>query len=472
MAPSHNNGCVKNGVEPAVYINGSGVKKSLAGEKTWSYVTFKRLLFLLVAFTSVTQYYLSLPFYFFPIILLLLFVPIFVSNLAVNNVFYCLWERYQQESKINKYIKFNDEETKKKFENKFIPMRDLYELYADEKIDFIDDVLQTLERRNEFVSYKLQWWHLKFFVMKFLPEMLKHDKAQDEEQVVEHYDRGNDFYNAFLGPMMVYTSGIRYNETETLEEIQENKIKDVCEKIQLKEGERHLDIGCGWGTLVNYAAENYGSKSTGVTLAQNQVEWALNKAKGKEILDKVNYLTMDYREIPNEKYDKITCLEMAEHVGIRLFPTFLEQVSEMLEDDGIFYLQIAGIRRAWQWEDMLWGFFMDTYIFPGADASLPLLFSVGQLEAAGFEVESVKTIGIHYSDTIKNWYHNWIRPEVKIEMVKKYGIRLYNVWAIFLSWSTIIAKQGNSTCYQIVAHKNFNHYPRRRFIQNNKTKSE
>lgn len=232
MAPSHNNGCVKNGVEPAVYING-GVKKSLAGEKTWSYVTFKRLLFLLVAFTSVTQYYLSLPFYFFPIILLLLFVPIFVSNLAVNNVFYCLWERYQQESKINKYIKFNDEETKKKFENKFIPMRDLYELYADEKIDFIDDVLQTLERRNEFVSYKLQWWHLKFFVMKFLPEMLKHDKAQDEEQVVEHYDRGNDFYNAFLGPMMVYTSGIRYNETETLEEIQENKIKDVCEKVSV-----------------------------------------------------------------------------------------------------------------------------------------------------------------------------------------------------------------------------------------------
>ena len=157
---------------------------------------------------------------------------------------------------------------------------------------------------------------------------------------------------------------------------------------------------------------------------------------------------------------------MAEHVGIRLFPNFLEQVYELLEDDGIFFLQIAGLRRAWQWEDMLWGFFMDTYIFPGADASLPLMFPVGQLESAGFEIQSVETVGVHYSETIKKWYYNWIEPDTKDKMVSKYGIRLYRIWEIFLSWSTIIARQGSSTCFQIVAHKNTNNYPRMQFIEN------
>ena len=154
---------------------------------------------------------------------------------------------------------------------------------------------------------------------------------------------------------------------------------------------------------------------------------------------------------------------MAEHVGIRRFPDFLNQVYGMLEDDGVFFLQIAGLRRAFHWEDFLWGFFMDTYIFPGADASLPLTFPVGQLEAAGFEVKSVETIGVHYSDTIRYWYYNWVRPEVKNEMTMKYGARLYKVWEIFLAWSTIIARQGNSTCYQIVAHKNINDYDRMKF---------
>lgn len=196
------------------------------------------------------------------------------------------------------------------------------------------------------------------------------------------------------------------------------------------------------------------------------MEWAEEKAKEKGVMDRVKYLCMDYRDIPGKKYDKITCFEMSEHVGIRLYPNFLEQVYNMLEDEGIFFLQIAGLRRAYQWEDFLWGFFMDTYIFSGADASLPLTFPVAQLESAGFEVESVKTIGVHYSDTIKNWYYNWIKPEKREKIIAKYGERIVRIYDIFLSWSTIIARQGNSTCYQIVAHKNVNEYPRRRFMKN------
>jgi len=293
---------------------------------------------------------------------------------------------------------------------------------------------------------------------------LLHGKSQDKTQVCDHYDRGNDFYHSFLGPMMVYTSGKRHNEEDTLEDMQRNKIEEVSQKILLKKTDRHLDIGCGWGTLCNAFAQQYGVNSTGVSIARQQVDFAEEKASQSQDGTKAKFLCMDYREIPHDKFDKITCLEMAEHVGIRLFPDFLKQVYGMLDDNGIFFLQIAGLRRAWQWEDFLWGFFMDTYIFPGADASLPLMFSVGQLEAAGFEIQSVETVGVHYSDTIRYWYQNWVQPDVKEKMTLKYGVRLYKVWEIFLAWSTIIARQGNSTCFQIVAHKNLNNYPRRQFM--------
>lgn len=143
----------------------------------------------------------------------------------------------------------------------------------------------------------------------------------------------------------------------------------------------------------------------------------------------------------------------------------MKQVYDLLEEDGLFYLQIAGIRRAWQWEDVFWAFFMDTYIFPGADASLPLTFPVAQLEAAGFELASVETIGIHYSETIRRWYNNWESSEAKEVVSQKYGNRIYRVWEMFLAWSTIIARQGNSTCYQIVAHKNRNKFDRTAFIK-------
>ena len=98
-----------------------------------------------------------------------------------------------------------------------------------------------------------------------IPEVLIHSKAQDEEQVRDHYDRGNDFYAWFLGPRMVYTSGLitDINRMETLEELQDNKMTMVCEKLALQPGDKMLDIGCGWGTLVTHAAKNYGADVTG-----------------------------------------------------------------------------------------------------------------------------------------------------------------------------------------------------------------
>ena len=283
----------------------------------------------------------------------------------------------------------------------------------------------------------------------------------------DHYDRGDDFYGWFLGPRMVYTSGIVsdvYRE-ESLEQMQDNKMGIVCEKIGLRKGDTVLDIGCGWGTLARYASANYGAQVTGATLGKNQTAWGNSGLQRDGIPESQSrILCMDYRDIPlpepnhgNGKgvgYDKITCLEMAEHVGVRHFSGFLGQVYDMLDDDGVFFLQIAGLRKCWQYEDLVWGLFMNKYIFPGADASTPLGWFVNQLEGAGFEIKGIDTIGVHYSATIWRWYRNWMANREKVEA--KYGKRWFRIWEYFLAYSTIISRQGSAACYQLTMVKNIN----------------
>ena len=258
---------------------------------------------------------------------------------------------------------------------------------------------------------------------------------------------------------MIYTSGIisDIHHEESLEQLQDNKLAVVCEKIGLRQGDTLLDIGCGWGTLAKYASVNYGARTLGITLGRNQTAWGNNALQKADISeDQSRILCMDYRDIPAPAggFKKITCLEMAEHVGVRHFGTFLTQVYDMLDDDGVFFLQVAGLRKPWQYEDLIWGLFMNKYIFPGADASTPLAFFVDKLEGSGFEIKGIDTIGVHYSATLWRWYRNWIANKEKVEA--KYGTRWFRIWEYFLAYSTIIARQGSATCFQITLVKNIN----------------
>ncbi|KAI4841856.1 S-adenosyl-L-methionine-dependent methyltransferase [Aureobasidium sp. EXF-8845] len=258
---------------------------------------------------------------------------------------------------------------------------------------------------------------------------------------------------------MIYTSGIisDVNKEETLEELQDNKLAIVCQKIALQAGDRMLDLGCGWGTLAKFASAHYGAQVTGVTLGRNQTAWGNSGLRNLGVPEEQSrILCMDYRDtpVPQGKYNKITCLEMSEHVGVRHFSTFLSQIHDMLDDDGVFFMQYAGIRKPWQYEDLIWGLFMNKYIFPGADASTPLGWTVDKLEGAGFEIKSIDTIGVHYSATLWRWYRNWMGNREKVEA--KYGKRWFRIWEYFLAYSTIVSRQGSATCYQITMVKNIN----------------
>ncbi|KAI9024709.1 S-adenosyl-L-methionine-dependent methyltransferase [Hyaloraphidium curvatum] len=431
----------------------------------------------LVLFCLAVPRVLLLPFGYFSFsVYLFLFVLTAVPSFAVFN--YC-WNYYLHNFKayndaraplpgknIEEYITINDPELKARFHGRNkIPMELLFEGYIAGKIDFKGDVLETLEQRYDFVKFEFCLGQAKFLFFQWIPELLWHSRRQDEDQVQGHYDRGDDFYEAFLGPTMTYTSGMVGDKTreETLEELQVNKYNAVLRKSLFNRSNlRHLDIGCGWGPLVVHAAKHFQSDSTGVTISVNQTRWGNDWALKEGVAERARLINKDYRDIPkSEKWDRITCLEMAEHVGVLRFQTFMRQVYDLLEDDGIFFMQVAGLRRSWQYEDIIWGLFMAKYIFPGADASTPLNWYVNQLEWAGFEVQSTETLGTHYSATIWRWYKNWMKNQDKMQA--KYGQKWLRIWNIFLAWSTIISRQGSATVYQFVCHKNRNGFDRTRF---------
>jgi cyclopropane fatty-acyl-phospholipid synthase-like methyltransferase len=423
----------------------------------WSIENLKKAALLPIPLALSWMYIRDYSVFWFPFVYLFFLVAplvLFVGYLIVHS-----WWQTGGSSDWEKYVKFKDEALNAKYKGVKIPMEVVNEAYIAGELDIIkdeDDLIKLYMMKNQLFSFGLTQGHIKFFFNTFLKQISGHSVEVDHKDVGDVYNRGNDFYNWFLGETMVYTSGMwRGDKEDTLEKAQFRKLDTIAEYIHLKEGEEHLDIGCGWGTLIRHYAKK-GAKSTGCTLATEQVDWGMDLAKKENVADKINYLCCDYREIPkrtnNKKYDKITCLEMAEHVGIKHFNQFLLQVNDMLKNDGIFYLQIAGLRRAWQWEDLIWGLFMDKYIFPAADASCPLAFVVSHLERAGFEVHRVENMGVHYSLTIEQWYRNWVSNKSKV--IEKYSQRWYRLWSVFLAWSVIIARQGSSTVFMITCNKN------------------
>jgi cyclopropane fatty-acyl-phospholipid synthase-like methyltransferase len=243
----------------------------------------------------------------------------------------------------------------------------------------------------------------------------------------------------------------------------------------LKPGERLLDIGCGWGTLTMRAAKVWGADATGVTISKNQTAFGNGRIEAAGVKDTARILCRDYREIPTERFDKISSLEMVEHVGVKNVPLYCRTVYDLLSDDGLFLLQWTGLRRGGprlgvpviglRPEDLIWGLFMNKYIFSGADASLTLSDMCRYMEKAGFEIQSAENVSIHYALTIERWHKNW--QANRDQILKTYGERWFRLWHLFLAWSWRIAAQGNAACFQILANKNIDTFNRRIFIGHN-----
>jgi cyclopropane fatty-acyl-phospholipid synthase-like methyltransferase len=298
-------------------------------------------------------------------------------------------------------------------------------------------------------------YELSYLFRDLLTHTFFHFDAHNGMNIPVAYNKGNDWFRATLGEPMTYTSGIYKHGNETLMQAQQHKMDYVANAINVQKGEQVLDIGCGWGPMVKHLTEKYGAKMTGVTLSKEQHKFAtqvFNKGNGAKILlQDAMKLKETTGVVPEGGFDKITSLEMAEHVGIKRYDEFLSMVHSLLKDDGLFYFQVAGLRREWQYEDLVWGMFMGEHVFPGADASTPMGWVTTHLERNGFEVQRVQNLGNHYSKTLQHWLDEWNLG--KEDIVKKYGEKAWRRWEVFLAWSVRIARQGSSTVFMITAHK-------------------
>jgi sphingolipid C9-methyltransferase len=267
---------------------------------------------------------------------------------------------------------------------------------------------------------------------------------------------------------MVYTAAWYETPDVSLEDAQYAKIDRACRKLRLKKGERLLDIGCGWGTFVARAAREFGVNAYGVNLAQEQASFSNERIAQYGVSDRARVDVCDYRAIQG-KFDKIVSLEMVEHVGIKNLDIYFEKVHDLLADDGLFVLQWTGIRNLYQPqnplsaitlkpEDLIWGLFMNRYIFPGADASLPLSSMLRAAEKAGFEIEDVERMSAHYVLTLRAWRDLWVSN--RKDIVAAYGERWYRLWFFFLHWSAIIGERGSAFTYQVTMYKNHDKFPR------------
>jgi hypothetical protein len=223
-----------------------------------------------------------------------------------------------------------------------LPMREAYEWYIRGQVDFSKPLLEVFMHRYELFRFIFTQGHLHEIVYGVLLKAVgKHDASGDAAEIQPVYNLGNDFYYSFLADPMFYSCGVAYESSESLEVAQKRKCGICAELLQIKDGDRILDFGCGWGSWLIYCAQNFDVKCTGMTISKCQLEYAKARLDKHNLNDKVQLLLLDYREVNADvfgQFDKISCFEMSEHVGIRNYQKFMSQVKALLKPDGLFFL--------------------------------------------------------------------------------------------------------------------------------------
>jgi cyclopropane-fatty-acyl-phospholipid synthase len=275
-----------------------------------------------------------------------------------------------------------------------------------------------------------------------------HSPDEDRRDVRGHYDRSNPFFALFLDERMVYSSGYFASAEQSLEEAQTRKLELICQKLQLEPGEDFLDLGCGWGALLIWAAEHHGVQGRGVTLSTKQAAWARRRIDEKGLGEQVTVDLMDYRELPADRFDKIASIGMYEHVGLTQLATYMEAVARTLRPGGLFLNQ--GVTMPWPMYERIrtGGSFISKYVFPGTDM-VPVSLLQEKMERAGFEVLDVQSLRRDYARTLRRWYRRYQqRRSEAAEWVDEQTLR---VWDVYLAGCAHAFEQGLIGDHQILA---------------------
>jgi cyclopropane-fatty-acyl-phospholipid synthase len=259
--------------------------------------------------------------------------------------------------------------------------------------------------------------------------------------IAHHYDLGNEFYKHYLDESMAYSCAYFRSKEDSLEQAQQQKYEHICRKLQLKEGETLVDIGCGWGGMLLYAARHYGVKGFGCTLSRHQTEYARARVAEEGLENDITIRLEDYRNVKGQ-FDKFVSIGMFEHVGKGFIPTFMEKTRHLLKPGGIGLLHTIG-KECDTAEDP----WTTKYIFPGG--YLPILdHIIRTMGKQGLVPADIENLRLHYAATLDEWSKRFEANAQRIE--EMFDDRLVRMWRMFLNGSAAAFRWGNIRLYQIL----------------------
>jgi cyclopropane-fatty-acyl-phospholipid synthase len=276
----------------------------------------------------------------------------------------------------------------------------------------------------------------------------RHTKKADAEAIRYHYDVSNEFYRLWLDCQMVYSCAYFKRGDEDIHQAQEQKLDHICRKLMLQPGERFLDIGCGWGGLILWAAKHYGVSATGITLSRNQHAYAQERIRQEGLEGRCQVHLMDYRDLAGD-FDKVASVGMFEHVGIANLPHYFGAAGRLLREGGLM-LNHGITQPESGGKGLDAGDFIGRYVFPMGE--LPHLSQVlSAMARQELEVADVECLRPHYAQTLMHWVD---RLEGRHEAAEALvGAQRYRIWRIYMAGCAQSFEQGGVTIYQVLASK-------------------
>ena len=293
------------------------------------------------------------------------------------------------------------------------------------------DLVELAVMQNDYVEANLKFSFVKTQLRKWLHYRNSNTKTGSRKNISYHYDLGNAFYDKWLDGSMTYSSAYFEQESDDLKTAQDAKYRKLAEMVDLKPGDRVLEIGCGWGGFAEFAACHFDVHVTGITISQEQFDYASERIRNAGLEDKVTLKLTDYRDV-TETFDKIVSIEMFEAVGEAYWPVYFQTVSRCLNKGGKAGLQVITIDDAIYDDYKREPDFIQQYIFPGG-----MLPSVPRLDlplkSAGLRLVRDHGFGQHYARTLKEWRDRFLAawPEIS---TSGFDQRFKRMWELYLAY--------------------------------------
>ena len=323
------------------------------------------------------------------------------------------------------------------------------EAYMDQKIDSkdISKVLHIMAL-NRNLNNKIMYGKKLHRYINYIKHLFKANTITGSKNNISyHYDMGNDFYSLWLDKSMTYSSAIFDEKTSNLNDAQINKYQSLCNLTKINADTNICEIGCGWGGFAEYAAKSFGAKITGITLSQEQANFAKKRMYKKGLNELVDIQIIDYRDL-KKKFDRIISIEMFEAVGEKYWPIFFSKLKSNLNNNGLIGMQLISIKNELYNNYRKNSDFIQKYIFPGG--FLPSVDALTKVTSdCGLKIFYEKSFSEDYAKTLSIWRSNFIKNWSNMPKNKKYDLKFKKMWEYYLAYCEAGFRSKNTNVHQI-----------------------